>query len=275
MGVAPIAAIHGWAGAHMGPVALGFLASFLAGLLTAVGALPVLFGRSVSQRMNDVLLGFAAGVMLAAAFFSLIIPGLEAARIIYGGSRITAAIAVAGVLFGVAFVAALNEWIPHEHFFQGAQGPLPGAIAKVWLFVLAITIHNLPEGLAVGVGFGGGDIARGTTLDIGIGLQNAPEGLAVAVALLSCGYTKGSAFAVAGLTGLVEPLAGVLGAYAVSLSQLVLPWALTFAAGAMIYVISHEIIPETHRHGYENRATLGLTIGLVAMMFLDVAFGSP
>jgi ZIP family zinc transporter len=259
----------------MDPVSLGFFASFLAGLLTAVGALPVLFGRSVSQRWNDVLLGFAAGVMLAASFLSLIIPGIEAARLIYGGTQIAALIAVAGVLLGAAFVALLNEWIPHEHFFQGRQGPLPGALAKIWLFVLAITIHNLPEGLAVGVGFGGGDVARGTTLAIGIGLQNAPEGLAVALALLSCGYTRGYSFAVASLTGLVEPVAGLLGAYAVSLSLLVLPWALTFAAGAMVYVISHEIIPETHRHGFENEATLGLTIGLVVMMFLDVAFGSP
>jgi ZIP family zinc transporter len=261
--------------AHMGPVSLGFLASLLAGLLTAVGALPVLFGRSVSQRSNDVLLGFAAGVMLAASFLSLIVPGLDAGRLIYGGTRIAAAIAVGGVLLGAVFIALLNEWIPHEHFFQGQQGPVPCALARIWLFVLAITIHNLPEGLAVGVGFGGGDIARGTTLAIGIGLQNAPEGLAVALALLTCGYTKGYAFSVASLTGLVEPVAGLLGAYAVSLSQFVLPWALTFAAGAMIYVISHEIIPETHRHGFEDQATLGLTIGLVVMMFLDVAFASP
>jgi ZIP family zinc transporter len=261
--------------AHMGPVSLGFLASLLAGLLTAVGALPVLFGRSVTQRSNDVLLGFAAGVMLAASFLSLIVPGLDAGRLIYGGTTIAAVIAVGGVLLGAVFIALLNEWIPHEHFYQGQQGPVPCALARIWLFVLAITIHNLPEGLAVGVGFGGGDIARGTALAIGIGLQNAPEGLAVALALLTCGYTKGYAFAVAGLTGLVEPAAGLLGAYAVSLSQLVLPWALTFAAGAMIYVISHEIIPETHRHGFEDQATLGLTIGLVIMLFLDVAFASP
>lgn len=259
----------------MGPVALGFVGSLLAGLLTAAGALPVLFGRTVSRRTNDVLLGFAAGVMLAASFFSLIVPGLEAARVNHGDTRIAAVVGVVGVLLGVAFVAALNEWIPHEHFVQGRQGPLPRAVARIWLFVLAITIHNLPEGLAVGVGFGGGEIARGTTLAIGIGLQNAPEGPAVAVALLSCGYSRRYAFAVAALTGLVEPAAGLVGAYAVSLSRLVLPWALTFAAGAMIYVISHEIIPETHRHGYENQATFGVTVGLVVMMFLDVAFASP
>jgi ZIP family zinc transporter len=199
-------------------------------------------------------------------------PGIEAARSIYGGTRIAALIAVAGVLLGAAFVALLNEWIPHEHFFQGRQGPLPGALAKIWLFVLAITIHNLPEGLAVGVGFGGGDIARGTTLAIGIGLQNAPEGLAVALALLSCGYTKGYAFAVAGLTGLVEPVAGLAGAYAVSLSQVVLPWALTFAAGAMVYVISHEIIPETHRKHPVSTARGGARSGGPCIVFTRAAF---
>jgi len=118
----------------MGPVSLGFLASLVAGLLTAVGALPVLFGRSVSQRMNDVLLGFAAGVMLAASFLSLIIPGIDVARSIYGGTGIAAVIAVAGVLLCAAFVALLNEWVPHEHFFQGRQGPLPVALAKICPF---------------------------------------------------------------------------------------------------------------------------------------------
>jgi ZIP family zinc transporter len=256
------------------PVAMGFIASLLAGLLTSVVALPVLFGRVVSQRVNNALLGFAAGVMLSASFFSLIIPGLDAARVLYGGPTIAAVIAAGGVLLGVAFIAVLNECIPHEHFFQGRQGPLPSALARIWLFVLAITIHNLPEGLAVGVGFAGGDVPRGVTLAVGIGLQNAPEGLAVGLALLACGYSKGYAFTIASLTGMVEPGAGLLGAYAVSLSQLLLPWSMTFAAGAMIYVISHEIIPETHRHGFENEATLGLTIGMVAMMFLDVALAS-
>lgn len=254
-------------------IAIGFLASLLAGLMTGVGALPALFGRSVSQRANDILLGFAAGVMLAASFFSLIVPGIEAAREMHGGRIFAAAIAAAGIFVGVAAMAVLNERIPHEHFFQGRQGPQSDALARIWLFILAITIHNAPEGLAVGVGFGGGDLAGGTTLAIGIGLQNAPEGLAVALALLSCGYSKIRSFGVATLTGLVEPIAGLLGAYAVSLSHLLLPWALTFAAGAMIYVISHEVIPDTHRHGFEQQATLGLTIGLVAMMFLDVAFG--
>lgn len=251
---------------------MGFVASLAAGAATGVGALPVFAGHSVSRRMNDILLGFAAGVMLSASFFSLISPGVEMAREQYADGRLAALVAVVGIILGVAFVALLNERVPHEHFVQGAQGPRAAELAKIWLFVLAITIHNIPEGLAVGVGFGGGDIRRGLTLAIGIGLQNAPEGLAVAVALLASGYSKGYSVLVATMTGLVEPAAGLAGAIAVSLSQLVLPWALTFAAGAMLYVISHEIIPETHKNGYQNEATFGLTIGLVAMLFLDVAF---
>lgn len=256
----------------MDPILLGFLASLAAGLATAVGAVPVLFHRSVSKRTNDVLLGFAAGVMLAASFLSLIIPGLESARILYGDGMLPPLISAAGVLVGAGFVAVLNETVPHEHFFQGREGPERSELARIWLFVLAIAIHNLPEGLAVGVGFAGGDIAKGTALATAIGLQNVPEGLAVALALVSVGYTHTYAFAVAGLTGLVEPLAGALGAWAVALSQQLLPWAMSFAAGTMIYVISHEIIPETHRNGYQNSATVGLMIGVAVMMFLDTAF---
>ena len=257
----------------MGTVALGFLASVLAGLVTAVGALPVLFGKSVSRRLNDALLGFAAGVMLAASFFSLIIPALDVADTLYRSKTISAAIAVAGILLGGGFIAILNATVPHEHFVQGRQGPEAAQLSRIWLFVFAITIHNLPEGLAVGVGFGGGDVARGMTLATGIGLQNAPEGLAVALALVSGGYGRTYAFAVASLTGLVEGATGLLGAYAVSISQFVLPWAMTFAAGAMIYVISHEIIPETHNHGFQKDATIGIMTGLVVMLFLDVALG--
>jgi ZIP family zinc transporter len=257
----------------LNPVAVGFTASLLAGLMTGVGAVPVLFRCEVSQRVSDALLGFVAGVMLAASFFSLILPALDVATELHGGRLAPAAIAVGGVLLGSCFMAALNEWIPHEHFFQGRQGPRAIDLERIWLFVIAITIHNAPEGLAVGVGFGGGDMAGGTVLAFGIGLQNAPEGLAVALALLSCGYSRLRSFGVATPTGLVEPVAGLLGAYAVTLSYITLPWALTFAAGAMIYVISHEILPETHRHGFEKQATLGLTLGLVTMMFLDVAFG--
>jgi len=252
---------------------MGFLGSLAAGMMTAVGAIPVLFGKTVPRRLNDTLLGFAAGVMLSASFFSLIIPSLDISRELYGGEVFPALLAVAGIVVGVATISIINEWVPHEHFVLGREGPHPSSLRKIWLFIIAITIHNVPEGLAVGIGFGGGDIGNGTTLAFGIGLQNIPEGLAVAVALLSEKYSRLYAFSVACLTGLVEPVAGLIGAATISLSQMLLPWGLAFAAGAMIYVISHEIIPETHRYGHHNEATAGLTIGLVLMLFLDVVFG--
>jgi zinc transporter, ZIP family len=251
----------------------GALASLVAGLMTGVGALPVLLGRSISRPTSDALLGFAAGVMLSASYFSLIIPGIEAAADRHGSLLVAALIAGAGITLGAAAVAALNELLPHEHFVQGREGADPGSLARIWLFVLAITIHNFPEGMAVGIGFAGGDIAKGTTLAIGIALQNLPEGLAVAVALLALGYDRRFAFTVALVTGLVEPVGGLLGVVVVSISEPLLPWGLTFAAGAMIYVISHEIIPETHRHGNQARATAGLVLGLVLMMVLDVVLG--
>ena len=251
----------------------GTVASLAAGSLTAVGAIPVLFGRQVSIRAQDTLLGFAAGVMLAASFFSLIFPAIRISEILYGGVYVPATIAVAGFVLGAGTIALANEWIPHRHFVQGRQGPAAKANDRVWLFVAAITIHNFPEGIAVGVGFAGNDPAGAMALAVGIGLQNAPEGLAVAVALLAEGYDRRAAFLVAAATALVEPVGGFLGVGAVSLFQPLLPWALTFAAGAMIYVISHEIIPETHTRGYQKQATAGLTLGLALMMFLDVALG--
>jgi zinc transporter, ZIP family len=252
----------------------GTLASLIAGAMTAVGALPVLFGKKVSVKAQDTLLGFAAGVMLAASFFSLIFPAIAIAEELHGSVHAAAAIAVVGFILGVVAIAFANEWVPHQHFVQGRHGPDGGADSqKVWLFVAAITIHNFPEGIAVGVGFAGGDTASAVALAVGIGLQNAPEGLAVAVALLAEGYARGPSFLVAAATAAVEPVGGFLGVGAVSLFHPLLPWALTFAAGAMIYVISHEIIPETHTRGHQKQATVGLTVGLALMMFLDVALG--
>ena len=255
------------------PVLLGFLASLAAGLLTAAGAVPVLLRRAISPATSDTMLGFAAGVMLAASFFSLILPALDGAAALYGPGLPAALTATAGVLAGGLFVGVLNEVTPHEHFAQGREGPEAQALDRVWLFVAAITIHNLPEGMAVGVGFGGGDVAAGTMLALGIGLQNAPEGLAVGLALRAVGYSPSRAFLLAAATGMVEPITGFLGAWGVSYSMALLPWAMSFAAGAMIYVISHEIIPDTHAHGSQRQATLGLMIGLALMMLLDTAFG--
>ena len=257
----------------MSPLMMGALGSLAAGMMTTVGALPVLAGRRVSQATNDMLLGFAAGVMLAASFFSLIIPSLEVSTQIYGPGWKPAAVAVVGILLGGLAIRAMDRAIPHQHFISGAEGPRAENLNKIRLFIIAITIHNLPEGLAVGIGFGGGDLSTGLPLAIGIGLQNAPEGLAVALALSSEGYSRFYAFTVAALTGMVEPVSGFAGAAAMGYSTLLLPWGLVFAAGAMIYVISHEIIPETHRCGNQERATTGLMIGLVLMLFLDVWLG--
>ena len=257
----------------MSPILLGFLGSLAAGLMTAFGAVPVLFGRTPSRETRDISLGFAAGVMLAASFFSLIIPALDAAETTYGAGAVPAAIACAGILLGMGAVAVLNERLPHEHFRSGREGPASESLRRIWLFIIAITIHNLPEGLAVGVGFGAGGFQGGFPIALGIGLQNAPEGLAVAVALLGEGYGPRRAFGIAALTGLVEPVTGLLGAAVIVVAQPLLPWGLAFAAGAMLYVISHEIIPETHRSGHQNKATTGLAIGLVVMLFLDVWLG--
>jgi ZIP family zinc transporter len=254
-------------------VLIGLLASLGAGLMTGIGALPVLAGRQPSARWNDAMLGFAAGVMLSASFFSLILPGLAAAEALHGGTLAAALVAAVGISLGALFVAGLNRALPHEHFVAGREGAGAEGVARIWLFVLAITIHNLPEGLAVGVGFGGGDVARGMTLAIGIGLQNAPEGLAVAVALAGLGYSRRFAVAIATATGLVEPVGGLIGVIAVHASEAVLPWGLTFAAGAMLFIISHEIIPETHRRGHQTAATTGLMVGLIAMLLLDVTMG--
>lgn len=257
----------------MSPMMLGFIGSLGAGLMTAVGALPTLVGRRPDRAFRDMSLGFAAGVMLAASFFSLIIPSLEASEAIFGAGAAPGLIACLSILAGMGGVHLMNELLPHEHFTLGREGPEAASLRRVWLFVIAITIHNFPEGLAVGVGFGAGGMAGGLPLAVGIGLQNAPEGLAVAVALLGEGYSRGRAWGVAALTGLVEPVGGILGAGIVAISEPLLPWGLAFAAGAMLYVISHEIIPETHRSGHQNKATLGLAVGLVVMLFLDVTLG--
>lgn len=250
---------------HLSPVVLGSLAALAAGLATGIGALPVLFIKEVPVRLLDALLGFAAGLMLSATAFSLLIPALEA-----GGIGRT----VIGLFLGAAFIDLADRFIPHFHPQPGIgkEGP-SSSLRKVWLFAIAITIHNFPEGLSVGVGFGGGDYSAGTILALAIGLQNMPEGLAVALPLVREGYSRPRALFYATLTGLAEPPMGLLGAEAIFLMRPLLPYALAFAAGAMLYVISDEIIPETHRRGYEREATFGLIIGFALMMVLDNLFG--
>ena len=242
---------------------LGSVASLVAGLATGAGALPVLFTRRISDRFLDIMLGFAAGVMLAATSFSLLVPSVE-----LGGPWV----AVLGLLLGAVVLHLIDRFIPHFSPAFGVEGP-PSRLSRVWLFVLAITIHNFPEGLAVGVSFGSGDVAAGFVIATAIGLQNMPEGLAVAVPLVREGYSRRRALWYGTLTGLVEPLGGLLGAAIVAISRPILPWGLAFAAGAMLFVIADEMIPESHRKGYKREATFGLIAGFIVMMLLDTIFG--
>jgi len=241
---------------------LGIAASSIAGLATGAGALPVLFIKKVSDRLLDIMLGFSAGVMLAATFFSLIIPAIDLSSVW---------IAVLGIIIGAITLHIADRFIPHFHPMLGAEGP-SSRLSKVWLFALAITIHNFPEGLAVGVSFGSGDVAAGLVVAMAIGLQNMPEGLAVALPLLREGYSRRRSLWYGTLTGLVEPVGGLLGVVLVSVFHPVLPLALAFAAGAMLFVVSDEIIPESHRKGFEREATFGLMAGFVIMMLLDNLF---
>ncbi len=257
----------------MNTVLVGFLASLGAGLATGLGGLPVMLPFDLSDRMQGILLGVGGGVMLAATSFSLLIPGTEAA-ISQGYSEMAAAgVMVAGVLLGGIVLWLANAFFPHEHFFKGKEGIAAEKFEQIWLFVIAIALHNFPEGLAVGVGFGSGDLSSGLTLASGIGLQNIPEGLVVAVALRNLGYSPLYALGVSTLTGLVEPVGGLLGAGVVTFSAALLPWGMSFAAGAMLFVIVDEIIPDIDHKDLGQVGTLGVMLGFVVMMFLDVSLG--
>lgn len=245
----------------------------IAALAGAAGALPVLLAKRVSQKLQDSMLGFGAGVMLAATAFSLVIPGLDAAQLQGAGKWAAGAMIATGIVAGALFLLAIDRKLPHAHLLDGSTEAAAAKTRRVWLFVAAITLHNLPEGLAIGVGYGGADQLKGTALAAGIAIQDVPEGLVVALALLGAGYSRAMAAAIGAATGLVEPIGAVLGAAVVGVSASLLPWGLAFAAGAMLFVISHEIIPESHRRGHEAQATMGLIGGFVIMMLLDTALG--
>ncbi|MGC9506208.1 ZIP family metal transporter [Baaleninema sp.] len=257
----------------MDVILTGSLASLIAGLGTGIGALPILFTHNIQHRLQGIFLGFGGGVMLAATSFSLIVPGTEAA-LAQGNSETVAALIVGmGIILGSAALWFAHNHFPHEHFFKGKEGPTLKNFKRIWLFVIAITLHNFPEGLAVGVGFGGSNMANGIALALGIGVQNVPEGLVVALGLRELNYSIAYALGIAFITGLVEPVGGAIGAGIVSVAQTFLPWAMAFAAGAMLFVIVDEIIPEIARKSYEQEGTLGIVAGFVCMMFLDIALG--
>ncbi|WP_425439542.1 ZIP family metal transporter [Pollutimonas bauzanensis] len=245
----------------------------MAALATALGTVPVFLSLSFSQRASDSMLGFGAGVMLAASSFSLIIPALAAAKAQGAGEWGAGGIVACGVLLGAMGLLLIDRVMPHEHFVKGIEGVHAKKLKRVWLFVLAISLHNLPEGLAIGVGFTGPDALAAQALAIGISIQDVPEGMVVALALRGIGYGRGLSAGMAVLSGMVEPLAAVIGVAVIGISAYLLPWGLAAAAGAMLFVISHEIIPESHRQGHEAAATIGLILGFVLMMLLDTALG--
>ncbi|KQN42309.1 hypothetical protein ASE98_14075 [Pseudomonas sp. Leaf48] len=276
VGVTALLLISGYS-AFTGGNRVNLQYAFLGGLCgfgaTAFGSIAAVVLRDITARTQDIMLGFAAGMMLAASSFSLILPGIEAAQSICHNKLLAACVVVSGLGLGVALMVGLDRFVPHEHLQIGRKGPQAQRFSRVWLFVLAITLHNLPEGMAIGVSFANGDMKVGLPLTTAIAIQDIPEGLAVALALRVTGIGALRAALIAVASGLMEPLGAVVGLGISSSFALGYPVALGLAAGAMIFVVSHEVIPETHRNGHETPATLGLMLGFGVMMFLDTALG--
>lgn len=262
------------------PVLQALMATSFTWGVTALGAGTVFFMRTVNRQLLDTMLGFAAGVMIAASFWSLLAPSIEMAE---ESSTLPAWIpATVGFLLGGVFLRGIDFVLPHLHLnmpVEKAEG-LHTTWQRSVLLVLAITLHNIPEGLAVGVAFGAANadlpsasVAAAVALAIGVGLQNFPEGIAVAMPLRGEGMSRFRSFWMGQLSAVVEPMAGVLGAAAVLVMRPLLPYALAFAAGAMIFVVVEEVIPESQCNGNADRATLGAMVGFALMMILDVALG--
>ena len=236
---------------------------------TLLGALLGFIFKKISHRAGDIILSFAAGVMLAAAVLGLILPSVE-----YGG-KYALLITVAGVFVGAACLNLTDKLVPHLHKVSG--NPLEeekhrgnDKRSKILLFVLAIAIHNFPEGIAAGVGFGGGNTAEALLIAAGIALQNIPEGMVIIAPMLACGISPKKTFFYAAMTGLVEVIGTFIGYFAVSIASAILPFALAFAGGTMLYVISDEMIPETHAHGSQRGATYALLVGFCFLLVFDV-----
>lgn len=261
------------------PVLQALLATCFTWLLTALGALGVFISKDINKKVLDGMLGFAAGVMVAASFWSLLAPAIEMSE----GKNIPVWVpAATGFLLGGLFLRVIDRVLPHLHLgfpMEEAEG-LKTSWQRSTLLILAITLHNIPEGLAVGVAFGAvaagvpsATLAGAIALAIGIGIQNFPEGLAVSMPLRREGMSRLKSFWYGQLSAIVEPVAGVIGAAAVIVAQPILPYALAFAAGAMIFVVIEELVPESQRGGNTDLATGGAMIGFAVMMILDVAFG--
>lgn len=247
------------------------LTSLGVGGATVIGAVIGFLFKNITHKLSDLVLSFAAGVMLCAAVFGLVLPSLE-----YGGEN-GIIVTVIGIFCGALVLNVLDKAVPHLHRLSGVEieshSERNEQLGKVLLFVMAIAIHNLPEGIAAGVGFGTGNTAEALTIAGGIALQNIPEGMVIIAPMLAVGMSKSRTFAVALMTGFVEVIGTLIGYFAVSISTAVLPFALAFAGGTMIYVISDEMIPETHSHGSERGATFALLFGFCLMLALDFYLG--
>lgn len=247
---------------------LALLTAFGVGGATIIGVLMGFVFQKVPHRFNDAILGFAAGIMLAAAVLGLIVPSLEE-----GNIWVTAV----GILAGAIFLNFADKVTPHLHHITGVDqethSEAQNSINKVMLFVMAIAIHNLPEGIAAGVGFGSDNVSNAITVAVGIALQNIPEGMVIVSPLIIAGVSKWRVFLIASFTGIIEILGTLIGFGAVSVATAILPFALAFAGGTMIYVVSDEMIPETHSHGYERMATYSLIFGFITMLIMDFYIG--
>lgn len=246
-------------------------AGLVAALATALGALPALFMKgTISHRSRNAMLGFSAGVMLAASAFSLLLPAIDFGAGLFGDRSAATVLAALALAAGVAGMLCIERHVPHSHEVEDADG---AERRGVWLLVLAIAIHNFPEGLAIGAAVSGGQEATGQSVTYAIALQDMPEGLVVAISLAAVGLSRWLAFAIGAASGLAEPLAAALSAQVIGTAPVLYPVGLAVAAGAMLFVVSHEIIPGTHRRGGESIATLGLTLGFAAMLVIDGSFG--
>ena len=236
---------------------------------TVFGALIGFLFKKVSHTFSDIVLSFAAGVMLSAAVLGLILPSLE-----YGG-KFKILITCAGIFVGALCLNLVDKLVPHLHKLMGAdiEDHRNAKLSKVLLFVTAIAIHNLPEGIAAGVGFGSGNTTQALLIAGGIALQNIPEGMVIIGPMLAAGVTPRRTFVCAMITGLVEVLGTLIGYFAVSIASAILPFALAFAGGTMLYVISDEMIPETHAHGHQRGATYALLVGFCLMLVFDILLG--
>tara|TARA_R110002049_G_scaffold138614_2_gene298774 strand:+ start:1072 stop:2007 length:936 start_codon:yes stop_codon:yes gene_type:complete len=251
----------------------GLAGGMVAFAATGLGALPALMLQGISRRWEDAMLGFAAGMMLAASAFSLILPALDASALLTQSALGASGIVVGGMALGVVLMLGLDQFTPHEHEREGPCGPGHEHCNRVLLFVFAIALHNLPEGMAIGVSFAQGDTAVAIPFTTAIAIQDVPEGLAVALAMIAAGFGRGISVLIAIATGFLEPVGALLGVTLSSGAPLAYPIGLGLSAGAMIFVVSHEVIPETHRNGHQTVATLGLMVGFALMMTLDTALG--